>query len=52
MNRCTMMVLDKADKLLSQDFKNMLDDDIGFVVVLLFHLRRVPNEPMHDDGSG
>ena len=31
MNRCTMMVLDEADKLLSQDFKNMLDDVIGFL---------------------
>ena len=26
-----MMVLDEADKLLSQDFKNMLDDVIGFL---------------------
>jgi len=31
MGRCTMMVLDEADKLLSQDFKNMLDDVIAFL---------------------
>jgi len=31
MDKCTMMVLDEADKLLSQDFKNMLDDVIGYL---------------------
>ncbi|XP_074653324.1 ATP-dependent RNA helicase cgh-1-like [Tubulanus polymorphus] len=29
--KCTMMVLDEADKLLSQDFKNMLDDIISYL---------------------
>jgi len=29
--KCTMLVLDEADKLLSQDFKNMLDEIISFL---------------------
>jgi ATP-dependent RNA helicase DDX6/DHH1 len=31
MDKCGMLVLDEADKLLSQDFKNMLDAVIGFL---------------------
>lgn len=31
MDKCGMLVMDEADKLLSQDFKNMLDAVIGFL---------------------
>lgn len=31
MDKCGMLVMDEADKLLSQDFKNMLDSVIGFL---------------------
>jgi len=31
MDKCSMLVMDEADKLLSQDFKNMLDAVIGFL---------------------
>lgn len=31
MDKCTMLVMDEADKLLSQDFKNMLDNVISFL---------------------
>ena len=31
MNHCKMLVLDEADKLLSQDFKGMLDKVISFL---------------------
>jgi len=31
MDNCSMLVMDEADKLLSQDFKNMLDNVIGFL---------------------
>ncbi|XP_064651484.1 probable ATP-dependent RNA helicase ddx6 [Lineus longissimus] len=30
-SKCSMLVLDEADKLLSQDFKNMLDEIISFL---------------------
>jgi ATP-dependent RNA helicase DDX6/DHH1 len=31
MEKCSMLVMDEADKLLSQDFKNMLDNVISFL---------------------
>jgi ATP-dependent RNA helicase DDX6/DHH1 len=31
MDKCNMMVMDEADKLLSQDFKNMLDNVISYL---------------------
>lgn len=31
MDKCKMLVLDEADKLLSQDFKGMLDNVISFL---------------------
>jgi ATP-dependent RNA helicase DDX6/DHH1 len=31
MDTCSMLVMDEADKLLSQDFKNMLDSVIGYL---------------------
>lgn len=33
MDKCGMLVMDEADKLLSQDFKNMLDAVIGFLPI-------------------
>lgn len=37
MDQCRMLVLDEADKLLSQDFKGMLDMVISRYVVTIFN---------------
>lgn len=51
MDQCRMLVLDEADKLLSQDFKGMLDMVISRLVFVSFMCNKFSDQEMLNSAS-